>query len=78
MLGRIMAAIGATLARDSTTASNELFVDRLVWLLRWDHLNISFPTPEPAEGTLNPRPYQYGYVYVDARSGEVLGATYMD
>lgn len=66
------------ITRNSTTASDEPLVDRLVWLLRWDDLNISFPAPAPAEGTANPRPYRYGYVYVDARSGEVLGATYMD
>ncbi len=66
------------MTRASTTADDQPMSNRLVWLLRWDDLNVEFPAPHPASGSPSTHPYRYGYVYVDALTGDVLGATYMD
>lgn len=52
--------------------------DRLVWLVRWDNLNVGAPQPYSDE-SLPPRPpLQYGYVLVDAHTGEILRVTFME
>jgi hypothetical protein len=47
--------------------------DRLVWLVRAEGLEIRGPVPT---GGGEPVPYHFAYVLVDARTGEVLMATY--
>jgi hypothetical protein len=49
---------------------------RLVWLVRWEKIELEDPPPPAASGfEAEPRPpLQYAYVFLDARTGEFIKA----
>lgn len=46
-----------------------------VWLVRWDNVDMEWPAPSIG---MSPTVYRYLYVMVDAHSGAVLDARYME
>lgn len=61
-------------------STGSLIHERLVWLVRWDNVNVDFSRPWTGndQTMAPPSPYRFAYVFVDARSNEVLVASYSD
>jgi hypothetical protein len=59
--------------------SDSALSDVILWLVRWDGLNLNKPGPLTSpESKVTPRPYTFGYVLVDAETGSVVSVTFMD
>ena len=52
--------------------------DRPVWVVRFTAISVNMPAPQPATGTLAPRPsHSRAYVIIDAVSAEFLHTLYL-
>jgi hypothetical protein len=57
---------------DATRYAENAIVNRLIWLLRWDYLQIPAPAPIGQDGSIVPGdPYTRAFIGVDAIAGTI-------